>query len=87
MMIDKEAIYDDEISPLMQQIIEICKRENIPFLMEFGLREGETESEDLYCLTAYYGQPGMMRTPHIPRAVKVLKNEPVFFSFMVLEEQ
>jgi len=40
MVIDKESVYDGEISPLVQQIIEICQRENIPFVMDFGLREG-----------------------------------------------
>lgn len=82
-MIDKEAVYDERISPLVQQIIEICKGENIPFLMEFGLREATVEDEDLYCLTAVYGKPGMMRTPHFSKALRVLKNDPICFGIMV----
>ena len=50
MAIDKESVYDEEISPLVQQIIEICKRESIPFVMDFGLREGDEETEEVWVL-------------------------------------
>jgi len=50
MAIDKESVYDEEISPLVQQIIEICKRESIPFVMDFGLREGDEEMEEVWVL-------------------------------------
>lgn len=32
-----EAVYDAEISPLMTQIIAICKRENLPMFATFKL--------------------------------------------------
>lgn len=32
---DKEAIYDEQISPLMTQIIAICKEHNIPMVAQF----------------------------------------------------
>jgi len=82
-MIDKEAVYDEKISPIVQQIIDICKVENIPFVMDFGLRDGD--GENVYCLTAAYGQPGMMETPTFQRAIKVLTEDPEFFSVMVEE--
>jgi hypothetical protein len=31
----KEQIYDEQISPLMQQIIEICKEHEIPVFADF----------------------------------------------------
>lgn len=34
-MKDKEAIYDEQIFPLMKKIIAICKREQIPVFAEF----------------------------------------------------
>jgi len=34
-MDNKEQIYDEQIAPLMSQIIEICKSENIPMFAEF----------------------------------------------------
>ena len=34
-MEDKEHVYDDLISPLVSQIIEICKQNQIPHFMSF----------------------------------------------------
>ena len=75
MVIDKESVYDEEISPLVQQIIEICQRENIPFVMDFGLREGDEDTEEVYCMSAMHGHPGMMRTPAFPRVIQMLGGE------------
>lgn len=82
-MIDKEAVYDEKVSPLVQQIIEICKEENIPFLMQFALTERETREDDIYCMSAMYGHPGMMETPTFQKAIKVLRGEPGIATFMV----
>ena len=82
-MIDKEAIYDEKISPLVGQIIDICKHENIPFLMDFALREKDEEVDEVYCCTAIYGQPGMMETPTFPRAIKILRGEPECFGVRI----
>ncbi len=45
---DSEAIYDEQISLLMAQILEICKRERIPMLATFqyqhASREGDGEA-------------------------------------------
>lgn len=35
---DLEKVYDEEISPLMQQIIEICRREKMPMFATFCFR-------------------------------------------------
>ncbi len=32
---DEEEVYDEKISPLMQQIIEICKKHKIPMMASF----------------------------------------------------
>lgn len=40
-----EDVYDEEVSPLMTQIIAICKRANIPFHAGFAL------DDDLACTT------------------------------------
>lgn len=52
-MVDKEAIYDAEISPLMQQILEICKREKIAMLASFAVPSPDDES--LVCTSATLG--------------------------------
>ncbi len=51
-MYDKESVYDEEIAPLMQQIIEICKREELPMVAQFYLKEKrENNDKPMYCST------------------------------------
>jgi hypothetical protein len=53
--VTKEQVYDAEISPLMAQIIDICKREKIAMLASFDLGQGPESEEDgdhLMCTTA-----------------------------------
>lgn len=45
-MYDKEKIYDAEIHPLMDKIIDICKRNDIHMLSSFALN-----NENLVCTT------------------------------------
>lgn len=45
-MEDKEAIYDDQISPLMTQLLEVCQREGIPMFASFQY------SENGFCTSA-----------------------------------
>jgi hypothetical protein len=40
---NKEDVYDDEISPLVQKIIEICKENKIPAIMSFAYAANEEE--------------------------------------------
>ena len=48
-MYDKEKIYDEKIYPLMKQVIDICKKEDIQMLFSCYLR---TDDEgDLTCDT------------------------------------
>ena len=42
----KEKIYDEQINPLMAQIIKICTANNIAFIADFGLED------DLHCTSA-----------------------------------
>lgn len=53
MKYDKEAVYDEKIAPLMKQIIEICKSEQLPFVMQFYLKQerddAEHENQAMYC--------------------------------------
>ena len=37
-MEDKEAIYDEQIAPLMTQLLEVCQREGIPMFASFQYR-------------------------------------------------
>jgi hypothetical protein len=48
----KEQVYDEQINPLMAQIIQICQTNNIPFAFSAQLTTDE-EDEDgaLFCST------------------------------------
>ena len=43
---DKEPIHDEKISPLMAQIIDICKANNINMVASFQLRSGKERAEE-----------------------------------------
>jgi len=47
---EKEKIYDDQINPLMAQIIAICKKHEIPFFATFQY------SDDGFCTSYKYGK-------------------------------
>ena len=53
---DKEKIYDDKISPLMGEIIKICKKEGINFVSSFYLAAETEEVDKLYCTTYIDGE-------------------------------
>ena len=44
----KEAIYDEQINPLMARILEICKEHKIAMLADFFF----SDAEDLHCTSA-----------------------------------
>ena len=48
---DKEQIYDEQISPLMKQIISICKENHIHMLCDFFI--GNTEDKPDFHATSY----------------------------------
>lgn len=54
-MYDKEDVYDEQIAPLMSQIIEICKKENIPLTAQFSLKshrdDNESQEDPMRCTT------------------------------------
>lgn len=48
----KETIYDEQINPLMAQILAICKEHNIEMVASFALDDGDgdgDEDEGLMC--------------------------------------
>ena len=47
---DVEQIYDDQIAPLMTQIIAVCNEHSIPMGATFCFRNSEEEGEE-YCST------------------------------------
>lgn len=78
-----EAVYDEQIAPLMSCIIDICKRHNMPMVASFMFRHTDgDEGEDGYCTTSLGGvgdwQPDRFKT-----AVGVIRRQPGFAAFTV----
>jgi hypothetical protein len=48
-MKNKEKIYDEEISPLIKKIVEICEKNDIPLFATFQY------SDELFCSTHIFG--------------------------------
>jgi hypothetical protein len=48
----KEAIYDDQINPLMAQILDICKTHKIPMVCSFALGTPPGGESQLCCTSA-----------------------------------
>ena len=47
---DKESVYDEQISPLMTQIIAICKEHQLPMVADFQYSNDE-ENGPAHCTT------------------------------------
>lgn len=57
-MYDKEKIYDEQIAPLMQKIIEICQANDVQMLASYYLRKETDDEYDLYCSTCLIPKGG-----------------------------
>jgi hypothetical protein len=75
----KEEIYDEQIFPLMRQIIDICKKNKIALISSFHL------DEDLSCTTALLTDEYDPTEKQI-KAYDVLKPKEKFSSFHIIKE-
>lgn len=53
----KEAVYDEQIAPLMKRVIEICKEHGINMAAQFSLGFDPEAEETLFCTTALQPDP------------------------------
>jgi len=53
---DKESVYDEKIAPLMKEIIDICKQEDLSFAAQFYLKDrfSEEVEQPMYCTTVIH---------------------------------
>lgn len=66
---DKESIYDQHISPLMAQIIALCKEHEIPMVAQFQYAHSEDKG-GMYCTTTL---PFPNASEHIRNMVRAMK--------------
>ena len=70
-LFNEEEVYDTQISPLMIQIIKICKEHKIPMIASFACENGEDKGV-CTCTTLINNidkrkVPGFNRASHIAR--------------------
>lgn len=81
----KEAIYDEHISPLMAQIIKLCKEHKINMVADFSLGYDPEADQTLFCTTALSkvdpdDEKGVER---MMRAYNALKPQSSLFAFTI----
>lgn len=71
----REEIYDEEISPLMTKIIQVCKDAGIPMVCDFALDDDWVEGEDdpprLHCTTSIVPASADEKSKRIAEAAKI----------------
>lgn len=60
---NKEQIYDDQINPLMKQIIQICRENHIAMICSFAIPT--PDDADLFCSSRVPDETG-----HLPSPIK-----------------
>lgn len=74
---NKEQIYDEKISPLMEQIIAVCREHKIAMLAHFAI---PAEADDtLSCTTHLPDESGSLPEP-IRSAVRIIKPRPMMLT-------
>lgn len=73
---DKESVHDNQIAPLMTQIIAICKEHNIPMLATFNYRCDAEEGHVDYATTCISrNTDGVSYMPdEIKEAINIIRN-------------
>lgn len=80
---DQEKVYDTEIAPLMTQIIEICKRVDMPFIASFAYAYDPKDEEKQMAATSYSPGPGKWPHPRMLAALKAIRSQPSFSAFTI----
>jgi len=80
---DLESVYDEQIAPLMTQIIDICKRHKMPMLASFMYQHHHGEEElESYCTTSLGGE-GDWKPEKIIKATEIIRRRDDFAAFTI----
>ena len=79
---DLENVYDEQINPLMQKIINICRENKMPMLCSFAFINNEERGLGT-CDTILNGFEGreIQRFVH---ALKTIRNQPEMIAFSIM---
>jgi len=82
----KEDVYDEQISPLMTQVIAICKEHKIPLVAQFNYAS-EGEEGPRFCTTVLPAA-ALDRDDggQSARMAKTARNEPMFAAVTIITQ-
>jgi hypothetical protein len=75
----REEVYDDQIAPLMTEIIRICQEAGIPLLASFELDMDE-ENGPLFCTTSILPSG---TDPRLTAAHKAIMGQPMLMALTI----
>lgn len=70
---DKEAVYDEKIFPLMEQILNICDEHKIAMLADFALGKVNQEDERQLKCTSFLLEGPFETDPEMIAAAQLLR--------------
>ncbi|HEF0076123.1 TPA: hypothetical protein R8G76_001379 [Citrobacter youngae] len=76
-----ESVYDEKISPLMTQIIAICKEHNMPMVASFAYENCEEKGRSC-CTTTLTFEGRHIR--EFAEATSVIRGNPLFSAFTIM---
>lgn len=79
---NSEAVYDAEISPLMTQIIKICRANNIPMIASFQYEQAGVSERGAGFCTTRIACKNESKTFHNAMDL-LMQREPDFFAFTI----
>lgn len=77
---DAEKIYDEELSPLMEQVIAICKKNQIPFIASFNFANRKRDGKPVFCTSVL--NPNGRLSKEIDDMRRVIYGVPSAFSLI-----
>ena len=85
----KEPFYDERISPLMKQVIELCKEARVNFAAQFSLGYDEETDSTLFCTTVVHDvdpadEKGVERMQELRRVM--FPPEPRLLAFTIVSK-
>ncbi|ALX94836.1 hypothetical protein AV650_15315 [Serratia fonticola] len=79
---DLENVYDEQISPLMQQIIAICREHNMPMIASFAFEN--CKDRGIGCCTTVLNDFGNRNVKEFDEATQVIQRRPVVMAMTVM---
>lgn len=76
---DLEAVYDEQIAPLMSQIIAVCKAHRLPMIASFNYRSTEDAHDTCDTLLAFEERDA----PDYPRALATIRGGARLLAFTI----